>query len=212
MPDKTILSAEAIPFLLNEMDLDFEGLRAVVRYADSERALTSAHDTPGLGQAIVYHKAGRGLRDRFCGRYWEIDNSDNHTAIKHRTKPLRIVPCNFDQNTGNALIQPRNRTDKGAVMASRTMCNATGSLFEPEALPIRLREGRQTWILGIYSFEELPLRAEFSLPVAFSGNFITDLAKRVILMNGDEEPRMDRKSSDPIDPIDVVDIKIEPRA
>ena len=208
MADPAILLNDIALTQLAEMNLELEGLRDAVRYADAERALTSSNDTPGLDQALVYHKIGRGLRDVFCGKYWEVDNSDNHTAIKHRAKPLRIVPCNFDENTGNLLIQPSNRTSKGAVMEQRTICNKTGSLFEPDQLPVRRREGRITWILGAYSFPEVPPRAELCLPVAFSDKHITSLERRIIVLDGTQNSEGARTGEDAIE---IVDIKIRPR-
>lgn len=208
MADPAVVLSEAVPAVLAEMDLDIEGLRDAVRYADAERALVSKNDTPGLDQALMYHKLGRGMRERFCGAYWEIDNSDNHTAIKHRSKPLRIVPCNFDENTGNLLVQPTNRTDKGSVMRHRTVCNATGSLFGSEDLPIKTREGRETWILGAYAFADVAPRAELCLPVGFKDKHITSLQKRVVILNGSEELGRVMSSEDPVE---VVDILIRPR-
>jgi hypothetical protein len=208
MADAAILLPEFIPALLADMDLTMEGLRAAVWYADAERAMVSKNDTPGLDQALMYHKVGRGLRDTFCGEHWEIDNSDNHTAIKHTTKPVRIVPCNFDENTGNLLIQPTNRTDKGAVMARRTKCNATGSLFGADDLPVKARDGRITWLLGTFSNGDGAPRAELSLPVAFTDKHITELEKRIIVLDGTEHLPGARDSEQPVE---VVDIKIVPR-
>lgn len=195
--------------LLDQLELSYERLVEVVRYADRERALCTANDPKGFPLIVVNARAARGLREAFCGDRWEIDETDNQPGIRNPHIKVRVIPCNFDQNAGNRLVDPSNRTEKGAASKRKVRCNATAwlpGLPEPQDDD----EGEYTtYLLGIYSEEDDKLKAELSRPKAFSSGQYRSYTTRVILLNGSE-------SLDPIanvhperqGPTETVDIAI----
>lgn len=206
MPDSVLsVDFEIVPHLAS-MGLDKEGLIEVVRFADAERALCTGNDVNGFAAMTVYDKAARALRERYCGGGWEKDDTDNQAGIRHPAKKLRIVPCNFDINVGNRLVQPTNRSPKGEVSRGKARCNATGWLPGVPDIPPQDRKDYKTWILGIYAVDAQPLKAELSFPVEFDGSFYSRFAQRIILLRGDEDDH--RPSGRDEGPTDIVDIAI----
>lgn len=197
---------EVIP-LLTRMDLDKAGLIEAVRYASAERKLCTANDASGFEAITVYDKAARGLREIYGGGPWAKDESNGQAGIKHPGLRIRIVPCNFDEYCGS-LNDPSNRSPKGEVSKAKAMCNATGWLFERQAIPPQAGAEFLTWILGVRSVDGEPLRAELSLPIKFDGKFYTGFAKRIILLDGSEDGDSGARRRDGPAPTEIVDIPI----
>ena len=193
------------------LGLHYEKLVAAVKYADSERALCTANDPKGFGLVTVNAKAARGLREQFCGEHWISDENDNQPGIYNLALKTRIIPCNFDENAGNRLVKPSNRKDKGSASGAKVRCNATGWLPGLDA-PImgKAEDDIATIILGIYSEEGEPLRAELAYPIGFSSKKYTDFSKRIILLDG-TEGFSDPTKSERGDPTEAVEIKITRR-
>jgi hypothetical protein len=208
MPDSVLSEDFEVLPLLADMDLDKNGLIESVRYADAERALCTGNDVNGFAAMTVYDKTARALRERYCGGPWEKDDTDNQAGIRHPVKKLRIVPCNFDINAGNLLVQPTNRSEKGEVSRGRARCNATGWLPNLPDIPAQDRHDFKTWILGIYAADRQPLRAELSFPVEFNGKYFTRFARRIILLRGDEDENLTKGRRGGEGPTDIVDIAI----
>jgi len=209
MPDAVYMQDFEVVPMLTAMALDRLGLIEAVRYAEAERALCTSNDANGFAAMTVYDKAARGLRETYCGKDWEKDDSYNQAGIRHPEKRLRIVPCNFDVNAGNPLIQPTNRSPKGDVSRSKVRCNATGWLPGIPDVPAQSGREDKTWVLGIYAVEGQPLKAELSFPVDFDGSYFTRFAERIILLRGDEDDgSLDRVGRDDQGPTEVVDIAI----
>src|SRR5580704_6549183 len=143
---------EIVP-LLRSMELDRDRLIEVVRTADRERTFVTSNDIRGFDLIIVNAKAARGLRDIFCGKRWIKDETDNQPGIVNPYLGLRVIPCNFDENAGNPLKDPTNRSPKGEASRSKTRCNATGWLPGLPDIPAQEGEKYLTWILGIFSKE-----------------------------------------------------------
>jgi hypothetical protein len=194
--------------LLQGMELDRKGLIEVVRFADRERALCTSNDVRGFDLITVNDKAARGLREIFCGKNWVKDETDNQAGIRNPRLGIRVIACNFDDNTGNELVDPTNRVAKGAASRTKARCNATGWLPGlPEIVPADVAV--KTWVLGIYSQENEPLRAELSLPIPFSGDRYTLFSKRIILLSGiDETGPVRQENFERPRPVEVVDIAI----
>lgn len=197
-----------IAALVAELGLDLEGLIEVVRYADSERSLCTSNDVHGFASMTVYDKAARGLRETFCGKGWEKDETNNQAGICHPDKKIRIVPCNFDQNTSNPLVQPTNRSPKGEVSKAKARCNATGWLPGLPDVPAQPEAEYKTWILGIFAVDGEPLKAELAFPVEFDGKFFTRFLIRAVLLRGDEDASPGRRSGEAPSPTEIVDIPI----
>ena len=191
--------------------LDYDKLVEAVKYADSERALCTANDPKGYGLVTVNAKAARGLREQFCGEHWISDENDNQPGIFNPALKTRIIPCNFDENAGNRLVEPSNRKEKGSASGAKVRCNATGWLPGLDA-PItgKADEEISTIILGIYSEEGEPLRAELAYPIGFCSKKYTDFSKRIILLDGTED-FSDLNRSDRGNPTETVEIKISRR-
>ena len=117
-------ASEILP-LLSVMELDFDRLIEVARYADRERAFCTANDPKGFDLITMNAKVARGLREMMCGNGWESDETDNQPGIKNQNLKIRIIPCNFDQNAGDRLVDPTNRAEKGAASKTKVRCNAT---------------------------------------------------------------------------------------
>jgi hypothetical protein len=212
MPDRAILlpaDPEAIQ-LLRSMELDRDALIEVARFADRERTFCTSSDVRGSDLITVNDKAARGLRETFCGKRWVKDEKDNQAGIRNPRLGLRVIACNFDENAGNPLIDPTNRVPKGTASRAKTHCNATGWLPGLPDIPPQEQADVRTWVLGIYSQEDEPLRAELSLPMRFGGGRYTRFSTRVILLTGLEEPDpVGRQSNPDRGPVEIVDIAIK---
>jgi hypothetical protein len=213
MADRAVLLAaepEAIE-LLRSMELEREALIEVVRFADRERSLCTGNDVRGFDLITVNGKAARGLREIFCGKNWIKDETDNQAAIRNPRLGLRVIVCNFDENTGNELIDPTNRVAKGEASRSKTRCNSTGWLPGLPDIPAQEGAAIKTWVLGIYSQEAEPLRAEISLPAYFVGGRYTRFSTRIILLTGLEgAPEPVRQEINPDrGPVEIVDIAVK---
>jgi len=207
MTDSVLFESADILPQLTALGLDREGLVEAVRYAESERALCTSNDVHGFSQITVYDKAARSLRETFVGAGWEKDETNNQAGISHPGLKIRVVPCNFDENCGNPLVEPTNRSPKGEVSKAKARCNATGWL--PGLPDVEAQDGDdyKTWILGVFAVEGEPLRAELSFPVGFDGKYYTRFATRIILLRGDEEGARGARDDAPA-PTEIVDIPI----
>lgn len=207
--DVVLTDEESVTALVAELELDVKGLIDAVRYADSERALCTANDVHGFSSMTVYDKTARALRETYVGRGWERDETNNQAGIAHPVKKIRLVPCNFDQNTCNPLVQPSNRSPKGEVSKAKTRCNATAWLPGLPDIPAQSEHEYKTWILGVYAVDGEPLKAELCFPVEFDGKHFTRFSIRAMLLRGDEESETPaRRSGDAPPPTEIVDIPI----
>jgi hypothetical protein len=202
---------EAVP-LIRAMDLERETLVEVVRIADRERSFCTGNDVSGFDLITAHAKTARALRDIFCGDRWVKDEKDNQPGILNLHLGIRVIPCNFDKNAGSFTREPTNRHRKGEASRTKTRCNGTGWL--PGLPDVPVQEGAEivTWLLGIYSVDGQPLKAELSLPVGFDGAYYTRLDQRIILLTGEEGPDEIvgmRRPPDREGPIEVVDIAIK---
>jgi hypothetical protein len=181
-----------------------------VRFAESERALCTTNDARGFELMTVYDKAARRLREIFCGKDWERDDSDNQAGIRNAALKLRVIPCNFDEDAGNPLVEPTNRVAKGEGSRAKSRCNGTGWLPGLEDIPAQAGRDYVTWILGIYAQDGKSLKAELSLPIDFAGNHFTRFGSRIILLDGTEEIGGSSQSSRPDrpGPTEEIDIAI----
>ena len=172
---------------LTYMNLDRTKLLEAVAFADRERSFCTGNDIKGFQLIVGCAKAARALRDQFCGEHWVSDDTDNQPGIRHRTKPLRIIPMNLDENAGR--------------------CNKTGWLPFLD-LPQPINE-IQTWLLGFGPADENGyVGAEISLPLEFNGSTPTKYVKRIIL-----DSRLDAgfalvPSTLPVEPTETIDIQI----
>jgi hypothetical protein len=204
---------EAVPILRN-MELEREALIEVVRTADRERSFCTGNDIRGFDLITVHAKAARALRDIFCGERWIKDEIDNQAGIRNPSLGLRVIPCNFDENAGNHIVEPTNKVIKGEASRTKTRCNATGWLPGLPDIPPQEGEEVVTWVLGIFSQQNEPLRAELSLPVSFIGGRYIRFNPRIVLLTGSEDetdqagkrPRPDREG-----PVEIVDIAVKRR-
>jgi hypothetical protein len=194
---------------LEEIELDRDRLIDVVRYADAERALCTANDRKGWPLIVTSNKAARALREQFCGERWVSDETDNQAGIFNPHKKVRIITCNFDKNAGNPAKNPANRTEKGAASEAKTRGNETAWFpgFEPPTSASD--DDVATYVLGIYSEDDEPLRAELSRPKAFEAGDFVKFMPRIILLDGTEDQgdRI-RPSADRDGPTEVIDIEI----
>ncbi len=191
------------------LQLDVNKLIEVVRYADSERSLCTKNDPKGFGLITVNAKAARGLREQFCGESWAYDETDNQPGILNEDLSIRIIPCNFDKNAGNHLLTPSNRKEKGAASGKNARCNATGWLPGLEVPVLETEDDVATLVLGIYSEDGEPLRAELSFPVEFEGNKYTAFTKRIILLTGSENLVRSTDDSERGEPTETVEIDVK---
>lgn len=200
LADRTVIEP-----LLAALKLDFDKLVEVVRYADRERAFVTANDPKGFQLIMMNAKVARGLRETFCGEDWERDDTDNQPGIKNAALKIRVIPCNFDENAGNRLKDPTNRTEKGAASSAKTRCNATAwlpGLPEPPSASAEY----VTFVLGSYSEVGQPLRAELSQPKDFSSGQYKKFEQRIILLDGSEDSAT--RDGSALFPTEVVDIPI----
>ncbi len=195
---------------LQALDLDFDGLVDCVRYAEREWSFVTGNDALGFGNTVIYDKAGRALRERYLGKIWEKDTSNNQCAIKNPSKGIRVVPCNFDQYAGNKLFRPTNRTPKGEVSRTKAMCNKTGWLPGIPKIDPDAEANFKTWVLGIYIEIDQPTSAELSLPIAFDNQHFVDFGKRILFMQGEQSGGRGSHQKPDMgnDEVEVVDIEI----
>lgn len=134
-------------------------------------------------------------------------NSNGQAAIRHPEKKIRVVPCNFDENTANVLAQPSNRSPKGEVSGAKARCNKTGWIPGlPE--PTSDDDGFQTWVFGIRAIDGEPLRLELSFPTEFNGQYYTHFSRRIVILSGDEGDGSPRREGLRDGPTEIVDIAI----
>jgi hypothetical protein len=210
MAEVVIAIPHEVDALLEEMRLDRAGLVTSVRFAASEFTLCTENDAVGFPNMVAYDKAGRRLRELYLPKGWIRDNSNNQVAIKNDELKLRIVPCNFDEHAGNPNIRPANRSPKGEVSRKKALCNRTAWLpgFEPSE-PLPDDDGYLTWLLGIYIEHEKPIGAELSFPTDFKGDYFTQLAKRILLMFGDDDDRITAKTPNTDDTFGEIEIEVK---
>lgn len=194
---------------IDNLRLDLEKLTEVVRYTDSEGALCTRNDPKGYRLITVNAKAARGLREQFCGEEWTHDEFGNQPGILNEALGVRVIPCNFDENTGNPLLTPTNWTEKGTASSRKVRCNGTGWLPGLES-PVSEGESKiVTLILGIYSQDGEPLSAELSYPIEFSGNKYTRFSKRIMILNADTEGASPTDKIDLGGPTEIVEIDVK---
>ncbi|MDE0409693.1 MAG: hypothetical protein OXN81_17735 [Alphaproteobacteria bacterium] len=201
--------ADAIPFLAT-LDLDYDGLVEVVRYADRERALCTSNDPAGFEFVVMNARAARGLRERFCGELWKSDVTDNQAGICNPYRNIRVIHCNFDKYAGDMHAMPSNLTEKGTASRDKTRCNRTAWL---PGLPMPEGDlsGYITYVLGTHFDQERGLRAELSRPIAFSSGRYIGFKPRVVLLTGSEGSSTGDKRWSPEPPTDIIDIDIRRR-
>ena len=198
--------AEIIPFV-NALELDYEGLVDVVRYADNERSLCTSNDPKGFDLIIMNARVARGLREKFCGERWEADDTDNQAGIRNPHLKIRVIHCNFDKNAGDEDAMPANLTEKDTASHVKVRCNRTlwlPGLPLPEVAPPEYT----TYVLGTYFDQERGLRAELSRPVGFGSRRYIDFEPRVILLTGSETTSTGGIQRDRAEPTDIIDINI----
>ena len=90
------------------------------------------------------------------------------------------------------------------------MCNQTAWLPGIPRGEFVSDGGFQTWVLGMFTDDEISTTAELSLPIAFSGHNFTDFGKRIMLLTGDDGEGIGHKLGDDPDndAIEIVDIEI----
>lgn len=200
---------EVLSFL-QEIELDLDRLIEVVRYADAERALCTKNDRKGWPLIVTSNKAARALREQFCGDRWVSDEADNQAGIFNPHIKVRVITCNFDKNAGNPEKDPANRKEKGSASEAKTRENETAWFpgFEPPTSATD--DDVATYVLGIYSEDSEPLRAELSRPKAFEAGDFIKFMPRIILLDGSEDP-MDRVKfgTDRDGPTEIIDIEIK---
>ena len=204
-----IEKSEFVRSELSEMDLDRTKLLEAVAFADRERSFCTGNDIKGFPLIVGCAKAARALRDQFCGEHWVSDDTDNQSGIRHRTKSLRIIPMNLDENAGSIdeAITPRAAAQKGAATKAKVRCNKTGWLPFLE-LPQPIDE-IQTWILGFGPADENGyVGAEMSLPLEFNGSTPTKYIKRIVLNSRMDGGIVPARSTVPVDPTEMIDIQI----
>lgn len=198
--------AEIIP-LLTALELDYDKLIEVVRYADNERALCTRNDPRGFDLIMMNARAVRGLRDTFCEKRWEADETDNQGGIRNPHIKVRVIHCNFDKNAGDKFAKPTNLTDKGAASRAKVRCNRTEWL---PGLPMPEEKAEYTtYVLGTYFDEERGLRAELSHPVSFGSCRYLDFKPRIILLDGSEGSPVGDVRPDRDGPTEIIDIAIK---
>jgi hypothetical protein len=210
MPSAIISNPVDVRNELIALGLDFDGLVDCVRYAERERSFVTVNDAIGWASLVVYDKAGRALREKYEGPEWTKDDSSNQCAIKNASKKIRVVPCNFDENAGNPLVRPTNKSPKGEVSRKKSICNMTAWIPGLPDTAMGSDDGFQTWLLGMFMEDEEQTTAELSLPIAFDGYYFTDFGKRIMLIMRDGSGGIARKSGDGSgnDAVEIVDIPV----
>lgn len=211
MPKPIIVSEVALMRSeLADLGLDHQKLIEVIDYADRERSFCTGNDVKGFQLNIGYAKAARALRDQFCGEIWDVDETDNQAGIRHKTKPIRIIPMNFDENAGNPdeSVTPRPAKTKGSATKKKVRCNETGWLPGLD-MPEPITGEMQTWILGFGPPDEDGfVGRELSLPLEFNGGKFSKFVKRIILYASEEGGTETDYKSEPNTPTEIVDIPI----
>ncbi len=210
MEPKVVVVPLEVENHLFAMDLDRDGLLKAIRYAESEKALCTANDAVGFSSMVVYARSGRRLREIYIPQGWEKDDSNNQVAIRNTKKKVRIVPCNFDEFTGDRFATPSNRSPKGEVSRTKSLCNRTAWIpgLVEHGSPVEI-DGYTTWVLGMYIVDGERTRAELSLPVDFDGNYFTEFGTRIILLDGSDEDAAPGRKREEDGEFGVIDIVVK---
>lgn len=193
---------------LASMNLDLEGLRWAVQQAHQVAAYVNSNDVKGWRLIAMHNAAVRALRERFCGRDWEREDTENQEGIRNSKLGCRIIVANFDELAGvpDKSVTPSNLRPKGRASGRKARCNQTGWLPGLD-LPEPIQQEWQTWVLGFCSDDD-GLGAELCLPLEFEGNKFSKLVKRIIIFSRDEDSPIAPKRM-PVEPIEEVDIPIQ---
>ncbi len=192
---------------LAAMDLDLDGLIDVVRQAHEEGGFVSRNDVKGWRLIAAHNKLVRGLRDRFCGKAWERDDSENQEGIRNPSLGIRIIAANFDDLAGDPdeSVTPSNLRPKGQASSRKARCNQTGWLPGLD-LPEPTHQQWQTWVLGMSSDND-GYGAELSLPLEFTGNKFSKLVKRIVICSRPKSGPVEPKR-EPVTPLEEIDIPV----
>lgn len=198
---------EVVP-ALTAMQLERDRLIEVLRFADAQRALCTSNDVAGFGLITAHDKAVRGLREQFCGKNWVKDEVDNQAGIFNEALGIRVICCNFDINAGNLRADPANRVLKGYASRKKVRCNRTGWLPNLPLPKVITPAGVTTWVLGMFTEDNLPLSGELSLPLSFAEGKFSQFVRRIVLLSDGKKPDagLERRLSPA--PVETVNISI----
>lgn len=193
--------------LLASMNLDLEGLQWAVQQAHSDALFTTNNDVKGWRLIITHNKLVRALRERFCGKHWEREDTENQEGIRNSGLGMRIIVANFDNLAGNPdpNVTPSNSRPKGKASWRKARCNKTGWL-PGLSIPEPVHQQLQTWVLGICSDGD-GVSAELSLPLEFAANRFSKLVTRIMISSRGEFSHAEPVRL-PIAPLEEIDIPI----
>jgi hypothetical protein len=195
-------------FELALMDLNHDGLLEVVKLAHTEGGFVSRNDVKGWRLIATHNRAVRALRDRFIGKDWEREDTENQEGIRNPRCGIRIIIANFDELAGepDKSVTPTNLKPKGRASSRKARCNQTGWL-PGLALPEPTHQQWQTWVLGISSDDD-GYSAELSLPLDFKSNKFSMLVKRIVICSRGKASPVEPVRL-PVQPLEEIDIPIQ---
>jgi len=148
---------------------------------------------------MAWMEGTRRLREIFLSLGWE--RNDDFRVYSVSKGSIRIAVCNTNDGTGMEFQQPKNRNKKGPGTDLAVSLNqGVFSVILEEAMnivpPSSSPEGISYWYLCVFCEDET-VRAELSCPLEFENGFFTSFRDRIILIGGDDNNLITRRSQNP---------------
>jgi hypothetical protein len=171
------------------------GLLEAVRASVAARAAATDNDSRSAAGFNAWNAPVRRLREVYRGfNGWEAFEEGGVEGIIHRDQKLKIIPVSTDEATCDATCSPRNRTPKGPLTKKNIDLNNQLSLFRAMNLTHR-GDGYQAWELCIFD-DGNDVRAELSLPIAFSASYFLQFEERIFLIDPGEWKKIAERPTD----------------
>ena len=183
---------------LTELGVKQEQLQEVIDSMVVARRSATLNHPPGAGGWMSWSEGTRRLREIFLPLGW--DRNDDFRVSSISKGNIRIAVCNTDAGTGLELHQPQNRNKKGAgtdLAVSMNQGVFPIILEESRVIPLSAApKGITYWYLCVFCEGET-VRAELSCPLEFENGFFTSFRERIILIGGEGNNPITRRSQNP---------------
>lgn len=196
---------------LGQLGLSQPLLLEVVDACVAAEANCTANDPPMAKGLMVYCAGVRRLRELFCPRGWERDDTGNFSTIVNHKLRLRLAFMNTDGGTCDPYAQPANRSRKGP---NSERAAATNQALLPgiEWPSLRVDGTRPasddyvTWHMCVH-IEGDRVSAELALQSVFEGGYFVDCIERIFLIKDADWAGSGPRPDDDLGPEIEVDVR-----
>lgn len=199
---------------LDELGFTVEELQEAARANFLAQASCTPNDAPTAAGSTGWFAAVRVLREFLTLKGWKRPNIKNSPRILHPSGDFSVMFATGNDATGNPILTPRTKSNKGATTRDSINKNALqASLFEDEMIPhvVPIHKFKEasvsnnaTWVFLVYVHvdrnPENPkhiIRCELSLPVNMDdAGYINSWSERIIIPEIDINSNIDDNDND----------------